>query len=381
MTARYPLVLNGQTIEELQAGDTLEGLTRDMSGLGNVDNTSDLNKPVSTAQQTALDLKANINADTTGTATKAINLKGGNSTTLYGAMHYQSGVDASSILAPNVTTTKKFLRETGDGTNGAAPAWDTITLTDLPTITPAKGGTGVANGTNNTMTFTGNYTLDVTLTGNTTVTLPTSGSLLSTGGALGTPASGSVTNLTGTASININGTVGATTPASGTFTTLGASGLTTLSGATSNSAASAGTLAIRGGQIGFPATQVASTDVNTLDDYEEGTFAPVITAGTGTITSYTSSGNYTKTGNVVTFGFTLTITNNGTGSVTLIATLPFQASSNASSGVRESGVSGSLCSVTVDTGTSAMVFRAYNNTYPGATNAAFKGSITYLTST
>jgi hypothetical protein len=42
--------------------------------------------------------------------------------------------------------------------------------------------------------------------------------------ALGTPASGVVTNLTGTASININGTVGATTPASGAFTTLSASG-------------------------------------------------------------------------------------------------------------------------------------------------------------
>jgi hypothetical protein len=41
--------------------------------------------------------------------------------------------------------------------------------------------------------------------------------------ALGTPASGVVTNLTGTASININGTVGATTPATGAFTTLAAS--------------------------------------------------------------------------------------------------------------------------------------------------------------
>ena len=37
---------------------------------------------------------------------------------------------------------------------------------------------------------------------------------------LGTPASGTVTNLTGTASININGTVGATTPAAGAFTTV-----------------------------------------------------------------------------------------------------------------------------------------------------------------
>ena len=38
--------------------------------------------------------------------------------------------------------------------------------------------------------------------------------------ALGTPASGVVTNLTGTASININGTVGATTPSTGNFTVL-----------------------------------------------------------------------------------------------------------------------------------------------------------------
>ena len=38
--------------------------------------------------------------------------------------------------------------------------------------------------------------------------------------ALGTPSSGTVTNLTGTASININGTVGATTANTGAFTTL-----------------------------------------------------------------------------------------------------------------------------------------------------------------
>ena len=44
---------------------------------------------------------------------------------------------------------------------------------------------------------------------------------------LGTPASGTVTNLTGTASININGTVGATTPAAGAFTTVSATGAIT----------------------------------------------------------------------------------------------------------------------------------------------------------
>jgi len=37
---------------------TVNGITATMVGLGNVDNTSDVNKPVSTAQQTALNLKA-----------------------------------------------------------------------------------------------------------------------------------------------------------------------------------------------------------------------------------------------------------------------------------------------------------------------------------
>ena len=54
------------------------------------------------------------------------------------------------------------------------------------------------------------------------------GTLLYAGGPLGTPSSGTVTNLTGTASININGTVGGTNPAAGTFTTLASTGNATL---------------------------------------------------------------------------------------------------------------------------------------------------------
>ena len=43
---------------------TVAGVTKAHVGLGNVDNTSDANKPVSTATQTALDLKANTSAIT-----------------------------------------------------------------------------------------------------------------------------------------------------------------------------------------------------------------------------------------------------------------------------------------------------------------------------
>ena len=43
---------------------TVGGITKSMVGLGNVDNTNDLNKPVSTATQTALNLKANLASPT-----------------------------------------------------------------------------------------------------------------------------------------------------------------------------------------------------------------------------------------------------------------------------------------------------------------------------
>ena len=62
------------------------------------------------------------------------------------------------------------------------------------------------------------------------VAVGSSGAFVTNGGALGTPSSGTVTNLTGTASININGTVGATTPSTGAFTTLNTSGAVNIGG-------------------------------------------------------------------------------------------------------------------------------------------------------
>ena len=87
-----------------------------------------------------------ITATLTGTASKATSLVGGNATTLLGAMPYQSAADTTSLLVPNTTTTKKFLRMTGTGTNGAAPAWDTVVAGDIAsgTVAVANGGTGLA---------------------------------------------------------------------------------------------------------------------------------------------------------------------------------------------------------------------------------------------
>ena len=75
-----------------------------------------------------------------------------------------------------------------------------------------------------------------------------------------------------------------------------------------------------GSGITFPATQSASSNANTLDDYEEGTWTPSIG---GTATYSPASGTYTKVGKLVTFQMTLYILSVGTGSLSLISGLPF----------------------------------------------------------
>jgi hypothetical protein len=81
---------------------------------------------------------------------------------------------------------------------------------------------------------------------------------------------------------------------------------------------------LTGGQIQFPATQIASGDANCLDDYEEGTWTPVATSGGGSITTYSSNGVYTKIGRTVTIFGSITTTTVGTASGTLnFSGLPF----------------------------------------------------------
>jgi hypothetical protein len=99
------------------------------------------------------------------------------------------------------------------------PSSGTLTnATGLPVATGISGlGSGVA--TFLATPSSANLAAAVTNeTGSGALVFATSPTLVTP--ALGTPASGVVTNLTGTASININGTVGATTPNTGNFTVL-----------------------------------------------------------------------------------------------------------------------------------------------------------------
>jgi len=98
-----------------------------------------------------------------------------------------------------------------------------------------------------------------------------------------------------------------------------------------------GRLLLNAGQLGFPGTQVASSNVNTLDDYEEGSFTPGIgddsNDGSGESQTYVvQSGRYTKIGNTVFIAFRVGI--NSLGSLTtsegaVITGLPFTANATA----------------------------------------------------
>jgi hypothetical protein len=93
--------------------------------------------------------------------------------------------------------------------------------------------------------------------------------------------------------------------------------------------------------IAFPATQVTSTDANTLDDYEEGTWTPSV-GGTATYT--TQAGTYVKIGRVVYFSGYLVISVIGTGSQITISGLPF-TSTTTTDWVSNAGVSSSATNI------------------------------------
>lgn len=101
---------------------------------------------------------------------------------------------------------------------------------------------------------------------------------------------------------------------------------------TSTANANGGILQLSGG-ITFPATAVAATDANTLDDYEEGTWTPTQGANLTVVGTFSSSGTYTKIGRfVVARGALLGSTSValvGSAPVILCAGLPFTSAAPA----------------------------------------------------
>jgi len=103
---------------------TVAGITKTHVGLGNVDNTSDINKPISTATLTALDLKAPLNSPV---FTGAIDFTGVDVT----------GLTAIAGLPDQTSHSNKYLM-----TNGSSPSWETLDVSALaPKANPTFTGT------------------------------------------------------------------------------------------------------------------------------------------------------------------------------------------------------------------------------------------------
>jgi hypothetical protein len=164
---------------------------------------------------------------------------------------------------------------------------------------------------------------------------------------IGKPTDGSVTN----ASVASNAAIALSKLATtGTMTfasTIGVGGATP---------------AASGAGITFPASVSASSDANTLDDYEEGTWTPSV-GGTATYNSQT--GRYTKVGRLVNVSGRIGINAIGTGSSSTISGLPF---TNGNSQYNDSG------SVTFYVNANLSVMALSVSANPSSTNLTFYGN-------
>lgn len=107
---------------------------------------------------------------------------------------------------------------------------------------------------------------------------------------IGKPTDGSVTNASVSASAAIALSKLATTGTMTFASTIGVGGATP---------------AASGAGVSFPATASASSDANTLDDYEEGTFTPAFSSTGATFAYSVQQGVYTKIGRQVCFSIYL----------------------------------------------------------------------------
>jgi len=110
---------------------TVSGITKTMVGLGNVDNTTDLLKPISTATQTALDTKLATSVAASTYATKASPV-------------FTGTVDFSGATVTGITALPTQLNNSGKylTTNGTEATWSDLNLTAYaPINNPSFTGT------------------------------------------------------------------------------------------------------------------------------------------------------------------------------------------------------------------------------------------------
>jgi hypothetical protein len=139
-----------------------------------------------------------------------------------------------------------------------------------------------------------------------------------------------------------------------------------------------------GAGITFPASQSASSNANTLDDYEEGTFTPTDVSG-ASLSLTNTSGIYTKIGNLVTMVFRADYPSTAS-SITAYMSLPFAPISGATyaSGALWTNNATAKTASAVDVGYARTCFLAANTITTllnsQLSGSAMAGSLTFQTS-
>jgi len=143
------------------------------------------------------------------------------------------------------------------------------------------------------------------------------------------------------------------------------------------------TVALQGGTvssgtgIAFPATQSASSNANTLDDYEEGTWTP---AG-GSLTN-NATATYTKVGRIVYANFDISFPGGGAASQAQVSGMPFTALTPGGGGTI--GFTSYIVPVTInmERGTTYFTFCTYGGgtiTFANVNGERFIGTLVYTT--
>ena len=146
----------------------------------------------------------------------------------------------------------------------------------------------------------------------------------------------------------------------------------------------AATPAASGAGITFPATQSASSDVNTLDDYEEGTWTMALAFGGASVdVAYTTrTNNYTFIGNRVYFDLLIQTSSKGSSTGSISISLPIAASAGVADAVINGFFDGAAATAAVQiygrisASASTMLVEAYTTGNAGSMTDANVNNVT-----
>ena len=288
---------------------------------------------------------------TAGQSAHVINASGaiGLNTSITGSTSFGTAgqylTSQGSAATPTWTTPTTPVSSFSAGTTGFTPSTATTGAVTLAgTLNVANGGTGI------TAFGTGVATaLGSNVTGSGGIVLATSPTLVTP--ALGTPSAIVLTNASGTASININGTVGATTASTGAFTTVSATGVITSTLATGTA----------------PFTVASTTQVANLN-----------AATAGTATNATNIAITDNTSSVSTYYPVLSLNTTGNNAATTSSTkMSFVPSTGTLSATAFSGSGASLTSLNASNISSGTVGTARLGSGTASSSTYLRGDSTW----